>query len=201
MALAALLWLLFAAAERALALAQRLLDLPGWLQWTLGGVLLCFAIAGLSVLWWLLRPRRRRRPLPAPDRGSLEQRIGQLRERGADTVALVSELGELDRRRASARVYVALFGEISTGKSSLIRALVPHARIASDARGGTTRSVGHYDGTLADGRTLVLADVPGSREADGEAHETLAREESLRAHAGVEHVLVLGRDGLLIHRI
>ncbi|WEN16171.1 50S ribosome-binding GTPase [Rhodanobacter sp. AS-Z3] len=183
MALAALLWLLFAAAERALALAQRFLDLPPWLQWTLGGVLLLFAMVGVSVLWWLLRPRRKRRPLPVPDRGSLEQRIGQLRDHGANTGSLDSELGELDRRRASARIYVALFGEISTGKSSLIRALAPHAAVASDARGGTTRAVGHYDGTLADGRTLVLADVPGSREAGGEAHETLAREEALRAHA------------------
>lgn len=183
LAMAALLWLLFAAAERALALAQRFLDLPTWLQWTLGGVLLVFAAAGLAVLWWLLRPRRRRRPPPAPDRGSLEQRIGQLRDRGADTGALTAELGELDRRRASARVYVALFGEISSGKSSLVRALAPQAQIASDVRGGTTRAVGHYDGRLPDGRTLVLADVPGSREAGGEAHEALAREEALRAHA------------------
>lgn len=181
--MAALLWLLFAAAERALALAQRFLALPAWLQWTLGGILLIFAATGLNVLWWLLRPRRKRRPLPVPDRGNLEQRISQLRERGADTGALASELGELDRRRASARVYVALFGEISTGKSSLIRALAPHAQVVSDARGGTTRAVGHYDGTLPDGRTLVLADVPGSREAGGETHETLAREEALRAHA------------------
>lgn len=183
LAMAALLWLLFAAAERALALAQRFLDLPTWLQWTLGGVLLMFAAAGLSVMWWLLRPRRKRRPVPAPDRGSLEQRIGQLQDRGANTGVLSAELGELDRRRASARVYVALFGEISTGKSSLIRALAPHAQIASDARGGTTHVVAHYDGALPDGRTLVLADVPGSREAGGEVHETLAREEALRAHA------------------
>ncbi|OOG36403.1 GTPase [Rhodanobacter sp. C05] len=183
LAVAALLWLLFSAAERALALAQRFLALPTWLQWALGGVFALFAAVGLMVLWWLLRPRRRRRPLPAPDRGSLEQRIGQLRERGADTGALASELGELDRRRTSARIYVALFGEISTGKSSLIKALAPHARIASDARGGTTRSVGHYDGILPDGRTLVLADVPGSRETGGEAHEALARMEALRAHA------------------
>ncbi|HUH54176.1 MAG TPA: hypothetical protein VLZ32_00395 [Rhodanobacter sp.] len=72
LALAALLWLLFAAAERALALAQRFLALPAALQWTLGGALAIFAAAGLSVLWWLLRPRRKRRPMPAPDRGSLE---------------------------------------------------------------------------------------------------------------------------------
>src|SRR5690606_20309154 len=110
LALAALLWLLFAAAERALALAQRFLELPAWLQWTLGTALLLFAAAGASVLWWLLRPRRKRTPLPVPDRGNLEQRIVQLREHGADTGALTAELGELDRRRASTRIYVALFG-------------------------------------------------------------------------------------------
>jgi hypothetical protein len=185
LAFAALAWLLFAAAERALALAQRFLQLPTWLQWTLGAGLSVFALAGLAVLWWLFGPRRRRRPVAAPDRGSLEQRIDQLQTRGADTGALTAELGELDRRRASARVYAALFGEISTGKSTLIRALAPHAAAASDARGGTTRQVLHADGQLPDGRTLVLADVPGSREAGGDAREAMAREEALRAHAVV----------------
>ncbi len=182
LAIAALLWLLFAAAERFLALAQRFLALPAPLQWTLGLVLAIFAAGGLAVLWWLLRPRRHR-PRPVPDRASLEQRIDQLRERGADTGALAAELGELDRRRQDTRLYVALFGEISTGKSSLIRALAPHATPASAASGGTTRAVGHYDGALPDGRSLVLADVPGSRESGGEAREREAREEALRAHA------------------
>ena len=148
-AVAALLWLLFAAAERALALAQRFLALPPWLQWSLGSALLAFAAAGVAVLWWLLRPRRQRRPMPAPDRASLEQRIDRLHAHGSDAAALRDELGELDRRRASGRVYVALFGEISTGKSSLLRALAPHASSASDVRGGTTRRVAHHDGTTA----------------------------------------------------
>ncbi|WP_346950368.1 Era-like GTP-binding protein, partial [Dyella sp.] len=185
LALAALAWLLFAAAERALALAQRFLQLPAWLQWTLGSALALFALAGLAVLWWILRPRRARRAVAAPDRGTLEHRIDQLQTRGADTGTLAAELGELDRRRGEARVYVALFGEISTGKSTLIRALAPQAATASDVRGGTTRQVLHVDSGLPDGRPLTLADVPGSREAGGEARETLAREEALRAHVVV----------------
>ncbi len=185
LALAALAWLLFAAAERALALAQRFLQLPAWLQWTLGSALGLFALAGLSVLWWLLRPRRARRPVAAPDRPTLERRIDQLRERGADTGAFAVELGELDRRRAAGRVYASLFGEISTGKSTLVRALAPHATVPSDARGGTTRQVVHVDAVLPDGRTLTLADVPGSREAGGEAREAIAREEALRSHVVV----------------
>ena len=184
-AVAALLWLLFGAAERALALAQRFIDLPTWLQWLLGAGLLVFAALGAAVLWWLLKPRRARKPMPVPDRASLEQRIGQLGQRGADAAPLTDELGELDRRRASARVYVALFGEISSGKSSLIRALAPQALAASDVRGGTTVAVAHHDGAMPDGRSLVLADVPGSREAGGEVREALAREEALRAHVVV----------------
>lgn len=185
LAFAALAWLLFAAAERALALAQRFLQLPAWLQWTLGSALGLFALAGLAVLWWILRPRRARRAVAAPDRGTLERRIEQLHTRGADTGPLAAELGELDRRRSEARVYVALFGEISTGKSTLLRALAPQATVASDVRGGTTRQVSHVDGALPDGRPLTLADVPGSREAGGEAREALARDEALRAHVVV----------------
>jgi GTP-binding protein EngB required for normal cell division len=183
LAVAALLWLLFAAAERALALAQRFLGLPGWLQWTLGTVLVLFAAVGAALLWILLRPRRRRPAPAAPSREALAQRIERLHDQGVATGALAGELDELDRRRASARVYVAVFGEISAGKSSLIAALAPQAQVARDVRGGTTREVAHFDGPLADGRTLCLADVPGSREAGGEARETLAREEVLRAHA------------------
>lgn len=182
-AVAALLWLLFAAAERALALAQRFLQLPAWLQWTLGGALLLFAALGATLVWWLFGPRRPRRPVPAPSREQLEQRIDTLQKSGAETAPLNAELAELDRRRASGRLYVAIFGEISTGKSTLIGALAPHAQLRSDARGGTTQQVAHVDASLPDGRTLVLADVPGNREAGGEAHEALARAEVLRAHA------------------
>jgi uncharacterized protein len=182
---AALLWLMLAAAERALALAQRFMALPGWLQWIFAVALAAFASFALALVWWLLRPRRRRKGVPAPDRGSLEQRIERLREGGVETASLAGELTELDRRRASERIYVALFGEISTGKSTLIHALVPQAAPDSDPRGGTTRQVTHYDGTLPGGRALCLADVPRSREVDGQAHERIAREEALRAHAVV----------------
>lgn len=182
-ATAALLWLLFAAAERALALAQRFLALPGWLQGVLGGALLLFALVGGWVLLWLFGPRRARRPVAAPSRGELEERIDTLRKSGATIAPLEAELDELDQRRATGRLYVAVFGEISTGKSTLIQALAPHAQRPSDVRGGTTQQVAHVDAALPDGHQVVLADVPGSRETGGEAHEALARAEALRAHA------------------
>nr|WP_240922625.1 GTPase [Oleiagrimonas sp. C23AA] len=182
-AIAALLWLLLAAAERALALAQRFEALPAYLQWTLGLALLAFAVAAAAIGVWLLKPRRRRVPVPPPSREAIESRIQQLQATGANTAQLSGELGELDRRHHSGRLYVAVYGEVSTGKSSLINALAPQATRPTDARAGTTRAVSHHDGILPDGRSLTLADVPGSQEVDGEARQTLARDEALRSHA------------------
>src|SRR5262249_46970986 len=99
----------------------------------------------------------------------------------ADTAALHEELAELDRRARSEELYVAVFGEISAGKSSVIRALVPGATPHSDVLGGTTREVTHYRGASG-AVTLTFADVPGTHEASGTAREQLARDEALRAH-------------------
>lgn len=182
--LLAFVWLLLAALDRALALAQRFMGLPAGMRWLLGLALLLLVLAGVAFGVWWLRPRKPRAAVTAPDRASLEARIEKLREAETDVEELRNELGELDRRRASARMYLAVFGEISTGKSTLIAALVPGAAPARDARGGTTREVATYD-TTVDGRDWTVADVPGSSEADGEARERMAREEALRAHAVV----------------
>ncbi|MGE7138091.1 GTPase [Luteibacter sp. NPDC031894] len=180
--LLALVWLLLAALDRALALAQRFMGLPTGMRWLLGTILLLVAMAGVAVGAWWLRPRKARAPVAAPDRASLEARIEKLREAATDVEELRKELGELDRRRDSARTYLAVFGEISTGKSTLIAALVPGATPERDPRAGTTRDVVTYD-TSAWGDPWTVADVPGSSEADGETRERLAREEALRAHA------------------
>jgi uncharacterized protein len=183
--IAALAWLLLATLERGLALAQRYMALPEGLRWVLGTVLALLLAGGVAAGVWWFRPRKPRAPVRAPDRPSLEARLVALRETGADTEELRSELGELDRRRLGGRLHLAVFGEISTGKSTLIGALVPGAAVQSDARGGTTREVAHYEGTAPDGTAWSVADVPGTAEADGAARERMAREEALRAHAVV----------------
>ncbi|TCV95690.1 hypothetical protein EC912_10233 [Luteibacter rhizovicinus] len=183
--LAALAWLVLAAFDRLLSLAQRYMTLPEALRIVIAVILAIFLIAGGGVLWWLFGRHPARRPVSAPDRSTLETRIEAVSRLGGDTGDLSAELRELDRRRAGERVYVALFGDISTGKSSLVAALCPGTSPPSDVLGGTTREVGHYEGQLPDGRPLTLADVPGSHEADGEAVERMARDEVLRAHAVV----------------
>jgi len=183
--LAGFAWLLFAALERGLALAQRFMTLPAGLRWLLGGLLLLLVVAGIAAGVWWLRPRRPRAPVVAPDRATLEARIETLRSADPDAEILRSELHELDGRRATRRLYVAVFGEISVGKSSLIAAMAPAATPERDVRGGTTREVSLYEGDGADDLHWILADVPGSAEAGGEARERMARDEVLRAHAVV----------------
>ena len=184
---ALLLGLVVATLNSLLEFYQRLSELPIWLRLPLIAAAAA-TLAGLAwLLWRVARPSARAgHSTAAPvSRDEVETRIDALRQRKAETAALEAELTELDQRRASGEVYVALFGEISTGKSSLIRALAPQAATEIDVRGGTTRSVGHHRGRLPDGRELVLADVPGSGEVDGRVREQIARDEALRAHAVV----------------
>ena len=184
---ALVLGLVVATLNGVLEFYQRLAELPAWLRWPLIALGAALLVAIGWLIWRLARPANRAASPTAPpvSRADVESRIDALRSRKAETAALEAELLELDRRRAGGEVYVAMFGEISTGKSSLIRALAPDAAPTVDVRGGTTRDVGHHRGRLPDGRELVLADVPGSGEVDGRLREQLARDEALRAHAVV----------------
>ncbi len=172
------------ATDAVLSIIERLERLPLWL-----GVLtatLVSTLVGASgfLVWRLLRPRQPRvRPaaLSKADRRNVEVRLGELGDAPAASV-LRDELAELDRRAGLDLVHVALFGDVSAGKSSLIRALVPGADVRVDVLAGTTRSVGHYRGVLPGGAALMLADVPGTGEWLGEARAVAAREEALRAH-------------------
>ncbi len=184
---ALLLGLVVATLNSLLEFYQRLAAMPIWLRAPLIVAGACMLGALAWLLWRLARPARTSSlQAPAPvSRSEVDARIDALRERRAETAALEAELAELDRRRLGGELHVALFGEISTGKSSLIRALAPEAMPDIDVRGGTTRTVAQHRGHLPGGRELVLADVPGSGEVDGAVHEQIARDEALRAHAVV----------------
>jgi predicted GTPase len=142
---------------------------------------------GAYVVWRALnlgRPAAKSRakaPAKPPDEATLRQRLEHSEAAGVQVDAIRRELEELQRRRAVGEIIVAVFGEISAGKSSLIRALLPGVDIAVDVRGGTTRAVNYYTWTSSAGDRLILADLPGLNEADG-TMDQLARDEALRAH-------------------
>jgi GTP-binding protein EngB required for normal cell division len=183
---AALLWAVIGLLHGAIALWQDWRDLPGWAQ---SVVAIVVAATLAAIAWaavWLLRPRRRKAAaVAAPTRAEVDARVEQLRQGNADAGPLQAELDELDRRARSAELYVAVFGEISAGKSSVIRALAPGAEAKVDVVGGTTRAVAHYRAEQPGGARLVLADVPGTHEAGAAERERLARDEALRAHVVV----------------
>ena len=178
LALGGLLWVVFGALRSGIALWHDVRDLPIFLQWLVALALAAAAIGVIAILWYFFGPRKRK-PMPKapPSRADIDLRLIELREKHADTAALQSELEELDRRARSEEFYVAVFGEISAGKSSLIRALAPQAQAEVDVIGGTTRAVTHFRND-----DTTFADVPGSHEISGAAREQLARDEALRAH-------------------
>lgn len=169
----------------ALTLWQRLADAsPVFL--TLYGALI------VLVTLLVLRLRRARRPAaaaaaPPPDAPALAQKLDAAAGAGLEVGRYRAELDELERRRAAGRVIVACFGEVSAGKSSLIRALLPGAEVVVSPVGGSTRTIVHHVWTSPAGDELVLADVPGLNEADGTL-DALAEAEAVRAHA-VIHVV------------
>ena len=187
LALAVLLWMLLGALHSAIALWRELRELPGWAQIAITTLIAVVVLGSIGFGWRLLHPQPRKlAPAMAPTRVDVDRRVARLNEQRADTTVLQAELEELDRRARSEELYVAVFGEISAGKSSLVRALtssaLTHAAAQVDVLGGTTRSVEHYRGTLADGVALTFADVPGTHEVSGAVREQLARDEALRAH-------------------
>ncbi len=123
-------------------------------------------------------------PAKPPDEATLRERLEHSEKAGVPVDSIRHELEELQRRRAAGEIIVAVFGEISAGKSSLIRALLPGTDIAVSVRGGTTRAVTYYTWTSVAGDRLILADLPGLNEAGGALDQT-ARDEALRAHVVV----------------
>jgi GTP-binding protein EngB required for normal cell division len=194
LAFAALLWATIAALRGGIALWQELHALPTWMQYATAALIAAVTLGFAWLVRRLLKPRPRQ-PIvaKAPERAVVQARLDVLAQQHADTEELQGELAELDRRAREDALYIAVFGEISAGKSSLIRALAPGATPDSDVLGGTTRAVAHYRVRLArknrydpessiDARTVTFADVPGTHEAAGAARESIARDEALRAH-------------------
>jgi len=177
------------AADTLLSLWERLQRTPTWLQ-----VLVLTPPAALSLLvgWLVTRlllgnhrpppaPAKRPPPPPPPSEEKIEQRLLEAEAAGIDTTTAEVELSRLRERRAAGEVHIALFGEISAGKSSLVRALLPGAEAAVGVVGGTTREIKEYRWTSPAEDRLVLTDMPGLAEV-GRKLDDLARDEALRAH-------------------
>ena len=179
-----LLWALLFITDTAFSVLERLHQAPAWFYYLYGAGFLAIVAAGGWMLWRLLRPRARLRQDETAREWSqeeLESRLTEAQEAGVDVAAVRRELAQLTRRKAAGRIYVGFFGEISSGKSSLIQALLPGAQLAIAASGGTTREVAEYQWQSPSGDELILTDMPGTNEV-GAGLDAMARAEATRAH-------------------
>lgn len=109
----------------------------------------------------------------------------------AEKAALAKELSDLEsisQKLEMGRVEIVIFGEIDTGKSALINALVGRAVAEVDVRGGWTKEVWSASwtgcGYVVPGfehSQVVLLDTPGINEVDGGQRATMAHDAAARA--------------------
>jgi GTP-binding protein EngB required for normal cell division len=178
-AIAALLFV----TESALNVWDRLVRGPRLLLY---GYLVVMAALVVAAIWLVVRLVVRRKvsePEARTDKLSksdIEARLRDADDAGVDVSEAQAELQELASRQQAGSVHLCFFGEISTGKSSLIKALVPEADVVIDAVGGSTMDIRHYRWRDDTGTQILLTDVPGTGGLEDRL-DVVAEEEARRS--------------------
>jgi len=176
------LFLVLIASETALTVWHYLKEAPLWLQVGYAVLLLGLPLLTVIVFWGWLRPGRRKKKARMEQRRqtpeALQQELLESANQGIDVSAALEELREERRRQGGGEIYIAVYGEVSSGKSSLVNALLPEAEVESDPRAGTTTRIRHFAWQAPSGDRITIADLPGFNLADDSA----ALEECRRAH-------------------
>ena len=175
------LFLMLIATESAVTVWHYLRQAPAWAQFAYTVLLVALPLTTLWVFWKWFRPSRRGKRAQEPrelSAASLQEQLLESAAQGVDVSAALEEIREQRRRRGTGEIYIAVYGEVSSGKSSLVRALLPEAEVETDARAGTTAAVRHYAWQAPSGDRITIADLPGFNLEDDRA----ALEETRRAH-------------------
>src|SRR5262245_50523691 len=113
-------------------------------------------------------------------RQAIDQYRGCSAEERAALLRDLDQLNSMAEKLAAGRVEIVVFGEISTGKSALINALVGEAVASVNVRGGWTKDVWHVGWEGAgycvpgmDRSQVILIDTPGLNEVDGARRATM----------------------------
>ena len=121
-------------------------------------------------------------------RHAIEQFDGCSAEERAALAGELTELEGMAAKLSEGRVEIVLFGEIDTGKSALINALVAADVAAVDVRGGWTKDVWSFpwggSGYRVPGlerSQVVLVDTPGINEVQGADRAAMAHKAAARA--------------------
>ena len=192
-AVAALILLVFIVAiaatlfvtESALNVWDRLVEGPKLLLYGYLTVMAALVFAAIWLIWRLVIRRKIPEVKKAATRklsqSDIEERLRDAEASGVDVSEAQAELQELAARQSAGAIHLCFFGEISTGKSSLIKALVPAADVTVDVLGGSTTDVQHYRWRNDSGNEILLTDVPGTGGLDEGLGEK-AMQEAQRSH-------------------
>jgi hypothetical protein len=156
-------------------------------RFVLYGYFAVMAALLLAAVWLVVRllvrrkPRAGKRQREAPlSRDEIEARLRAADEAGVETTAAQAELSELAARQQAGAVHLCFFGEISSGKSSLLQALLPAADVAISVVGGSTLDIRHFRWRNEAGSDILLTDVPGAG-AVGAGLDRVAEQEARRS--------------------
>ena len=176
----AILLLVLLVTEKLLSIWHYLQEAPLWVSFVYASVIMMVAlfIVYLYFVFIKTKPASKQKLKPI-DESSLRDSISEQAHRGVDISDANYELQELDKRRSQETFYIALYGTVSSGKSSFIQTLLPEQNIQTHVLSGTTKGIEVYQY-----KNLAIIDLPGLDDFD-EAVEKLAIEETLRAHVVV----------------
>ncbi|MEH6455780.1 MAG: GTPase [Cocleimonas sp.] len=182
-----LLLFIFSATRSALDVWERLQDLPTALFYLYSGLIVALILFSVWLIYKLLKPSQigLDTSIDNISEDSIFEELDQADTVGVDTANLRREIEHLQERRETGKIYVAFFGDVSTGKSSIINALLPNestnkATLEINVRGGSTQNIHQYTWKSTSGDELVLTDLPGRNEANGELDE-MAKKEAVRS--------------------
>ena len=165
--------------EKLLSIWHYLQEAPLWVSTVYSVAIMSVAVFGVYLYFILIKPKPSIKKLKPIDESSLRDSITQQELRGVDVLEAQAELLELDKRRGQGDFYIALYGTVSSGKSSFIKALLPEQNIQTDVLSGTTKTIQTYQY-----KNLAIIDLPGLDDFD-EVVEKQAIDETLRAHVVV----------------
>ena len=165
--------------EKLLSIWHYLQEAPLWVSVVYAVVIMAVAALGVYLYFILIKPKPIVKKLEPIDESSLRDSMVQQEVRGVDVAEAQAELQELDKRRGQGDFYIALYGTVSSGKSSFIKALLPEQNIQTDVLSGTTKTIQTYQY-----KNLAIIDLPGLDDFD-ENIEKQAIDETLRAHVVV----------------
>ncbi len=177
-----LLLFVFSATRSALDMWQRLQELPASLFYTYLALIIGVILFSFWLVYKLLRPSQASLDFENKEvsQENILKELDHAEEVGMETSNLRREIEHLQERKAAGKIYVALFGDVSTGKSSIIKAVLPDAVLEINVRGGSTQEIKEYTWKSSSGDQLVLTDLPGRNEADGSLDD-IAQDEAIRA--------------------